>query len=217
MSIKEIILPFLMAGAVAYLLGSISFSIIFTGIFTGKDVRSQGSGNAGATNVLRAAGKLPAMLTFACDFLKCVTAVFAAGVISHLFRLPVTDKIVLNISAGILCMIGHIFPVYFKFKGGKAVTAGAALMLMIDWRCFLVVMAVFTIMIFATRIVSLSSISAAVAFPLVIFIFHNYKGGHAGYYTVGAALCSLLVIYMHRANISRLIHGSEPRLGKNRA
>jgi glycerol-3-phosphate acyltransferase PlsY len=198
---------------VAYLLGSISFSIVMTRIFAGTDVRQHGSGNAGATNVLRTAGKLPAILTFLCDFLKCVAAVLFSILFSRLFHINGEYGQFLKYTAGIFCMVGHIYPLYFGFKGGRGVTAAAAIMLMLDWRCFLIGISIFIIITLLTRFVSLGSILAGLSIPFLTLFFQT--ADHAEYAvvdTILVAVISLIIITKHRENIVRLIHGTEPRM-----
>ena len=134
----SLILPLLLSALVGYLLGSISFAILLTKAFAHEDVRAHGSGNAGATNVLRVAGKKASALTFLLDFCKCVASVLvgyflvkhacvANGVDPEMARLGMY-------AAGFCCMIGHMYPLYFGFRGGKGVVTTAAMMLLLDWR-----------------------------------------------------------------------------------
>ena len=143
----SLILPLLLSALVGYLLGSISFAILLTKAFAHEDVRAHGSGNAGATNVLRVAGKKASALTFLLDFCKCVASVLvgyflvkhacvANGVDPEMARLGMY-------AAGFCCMIGHMYPLYFGFRGGKGVVTTAAMMLLLDWRVFLICFAVF--------------------------------------------------------------------------
>src|SRR5574344_412471 len=136
----------LLAAIPAYLLGSINSAVIITKIVSGKDIRSMGSGNAGFTNVLRAVGKGPAIATIICDFLKGVIAVLIGGMI---FSTVVTNNAILSNEyiaagkyiAGVCCILGHSYPLYFHFKGGKGVVTSAALILMADWRVFILIIA----------------------------------------------------------------------------
>lgn len=208
----NIILAYALSAVAAYLLGSIDFSIIITKGFTGTDVRKHGSGNAGATNVLRTAGKLPAILTFAGDFLKCVAAILMSVLIARLFRLDGEFSQYIKYTTGILCMIGHIFPLYFGFKGGKGVTAAAAIMLMLDWRCFCIGIGIFIIVVLTIRIVSLGSLLASASIPITTLIFQiadNQK--YAVTDTLLVAVITAIIFIRHRANIVRLFKGTEPR------
>ncbi|MGN0477952.1 MAG: glycerol-3-phosphate acyltransferase, partial [Hominenteromicrobium sp.] len=159
---EQLILPLLFAALVGYLLGSISFAIILTRFFAHEDVRDYGSGNAGATNVLRVAGKKASALTFLCDFMKCAASVLIGyyalryvcvqhGIDEEMARLGMY-------AAGFLCIIGHMYPLYFGFRGGKGVVTAAAMMLLLDWRVFLICLAVFLLTFLWKKTVSLSSI-----------------------------------------------------------
>lgn len=213
MTIPEILLPLFLVAIASYLIGSVSFSIIFTRIFTGRDVRNYGSGNAGTTNVLRTAGRLPALLTLAGDFLKGVAAVLFAQFIFSFFNGTVSDWISVGFFAGILCMLGHIFPIFFGFRGGKAVASTAAVVLIVDWRVFLIALAVFAVLLICTRIVSLSSMLAAVSVPVTVGIFAAVNQVELGWLdTLLAAVVALIVLYAHRSNIKRLREGKEPAL-----
>lgn len=209
----SILLSYLLAIIVAYLLGSVNFSIIITRLFIGTDVRKFGSGNAGATNVLRTAGKLPAILTFAGDFLKCVVAIGISVYIAGFFHLDGQFAQYIRYITGIFCMVGHIFPLYFGFKGGKGVTAAAAIMLALDWRCFIIGIGIFILMVVFVRIVSLGSIIACMSIPITTFIFQTLD--HQTYAlgdTLLIAVIAAIAITKHRANIARLLKGTEPRI-----
>ena len=187
----------ILSAVIGYFIGSISVSILLSRFVYHSDVRAQGSGNAGATNAARVYGMQAGVLTFAGDFVKGILSMSIGSLLAG------TEGMALAGAAG---LIGHCFPIYFKFKGGKAVSTGAAIGLMIDWRLFLITVAVFALVAFLTRIASVSSMSAGVA--LAIF---------TPFFTTEACLIalsifgSLLVITMHRANIKRLIHGEEKK------
>lgn len=225
-AIRGIILLGLLACAVVgYLLGSINTAIIVTWLFKGKaDIRDYGSGNAGMTNVLRSVGKLPALLTFLGDFLKNVASVLLGWLIMYLIlhcALEGSDgpEIIQagKYIAGVFCVIGHIFPLYYGFRGGKGVATAAAMILLVDWRAFLLVISTFLIIFIWKRIISLASIACAVTYPVYTFLivyFFDYKGaGHSlGYllFITGASLfLGLLVLIKHRSNIRRLRRGEE--------
>lgn len=209
----EIVIAYILAVAAAYLLGSISSSIIITKQFSGTDVRSQGSGNAGTTNVLRTAGKLPAILTFAGDILKCIAAILVAMLLAYLFRLSPAAAEYIKYVAAIFCMVGHIFPLFFGFRGGKGVASAAAAALMLDWRVFIIGIGIFILIVLVVRIVSLGSILAGASIPITTFLFQSME--HRPYTAVDTALIAviaLIIIVKHRANIGRLIKGTEPRI-----
>lgn len=218
---EQLILPLLLVALIGYLLGSISFAIILTRIFAHEDVRSHGSGNAGATNVLRVAGKKASALTFLCDFLKCAASVL----IGYYVLLYVCEQCGIDdemarlgmYAAGFLCIIGHMHPLYFGFRGGKGVVTAAAMMLLLDWRVFLICFAVFLITFLWKKTVSLSSICASFVYPFVTFsvtYFLDYRVGTLPIvYVVMATAVALLigatVIFKHRANIRRILAGEE--------
>ena len=207
----SLILPLLLSALVGYLLGSISFAILLTKAFAHEDVRAHGSGNAGATNVLRVAGIKASALTFLFDFCKCVASVLvgyflvkhacvANGVDPEMARLGMY-------AAGFCCMIGHMYPLYFGFRGGKGILSSAALAIMMDWRIFVIGFSLFLIIVFATHYVSLGSILAATAYAVLFVIFFP---GQPWIWSIAIAM-AVLAIFMHRSNIARLLHGTETK------
>ena len=180
--------PLALAAVVGYLLGSVNWSIILTWFFKNKeDIRKYGSGNAGMTNVLRTVGKVPAALTFVGDFLKCVAAVLLAVLIAFLFSAfsgtayPPEFPSVMKYAAGMACVIGHIFPVFYGFRGGKGVVTAAAMIAFTDWRVFLLVLLTFAVMFAWKRIVSLASVTCAATYPVYAFLlpFSSASAGTA--------------------------------------
>ena len=211
------VVPFILSAVIAYLLGSISFSVVITKKFAGIDVRKQGSGNAGATNVLRTAGKLPGILTFLFDFLKCVIAILLSMLVAKLFALSGSYLQYIKYVAGILCMVGHIFPLYFGLKGGKGVTVAAAAVLMLDWRCFIIGIGVFIIMVLITRIVSLSSLLASVSVPVSMLILRLVcRQDNVAANVLLVSVIVVIIFIKHKANIARLLKGTEPRIKSGR-
>ena len=204
---------------ISYLIGSIMFSVIFTKKIAGFDVRTRGSGNAGSTNVLRTAGKKVAIITLICDILKGVVAVLIGYIVGKLTKASVETSQMLILTAGVMVVLGHTFPIFFKLKGGKGVATSLGVLLMINWKigliCLVLICLVFALLIMAvSRMVSLGSISAAILFPvLCIFINENYliKANHFGYVLFGIILC-LLVVFNHRSNLKRMINGKENKL-----
>ena len=199
---------------ISYLIGSIMFSVIFTKKIAGFDVRTRGSGNAGSTNVLRTAGKKVAIITLICDILKGVVAVLIGYIVGKLTKASVETSQMLILTAGVMVVLGHTFPIFFKLKGGKGVATSLGVLLMINWKIGLICL-VFALLIMAvSRMVSLGSISAAILFPvLCIFINENYliKANHFGYVLFGIILC-LLVVFNHRSNLKRIFNGKENKL-----
>lgn len=223
-SIQSAALPFALCAVIGYLLGSINWSIILTRLFKNKaDIRDYGSGNAGMTNVLRSVGKLPAALTFVGDFLKCVAAILLAQLVLSLCAVSGEWGNAGRYLAGAACVLGHMFPVYYGFRGGKGIVTAAAMIAMTDWRVFLLILATFLVMFLWKRIVSLASITCAALYPVYAFLFTYFleyegsplqgNGGHTlGYllFTVGTALLiGVLVLYRHHANIGRLLRHEE--------
>ena len=206
----------IISGIIAYLLGSISFSIIFTKKFAGFDVREKGSGNAGSTNVLRTAGKKPAILTLICDILKGVIAIFIAYLIGRIFNFDIQSSAMLVQIAGICVVIGHTFPVFFGFKGGKGVATALGVLLVTNWQIGLICLVFAWVLMTLTRIVALGSIAAAILFPvLCFFITNNYLVGDSSTrmsYLVFGIIMAVIVIFNHRSNIQRMASGKENRL-----
>lgn len=224
-----VLLALVLSAAVGYLLGSINWGIILTRLFHQGDIRTYGSGNAGMTNVLRSVGKLPALLTFIGDFVKCVAAVLLAGLFIHLLGprdaaiYPELWKYA-QLAAGTACVLGHIYPVFFGFRGGKGIVTAAAMIALLDWRVFLLILATFGLVFLLSKfIISLASVVCAALYPVYTFLiafFFDFAGsplsGNAGRslpYLVCVTLAALfiggLVLIKHRANIGRLLRGEE--------
>lgn len=216
-------LVFILALLISYLLGSINFAIIISKIFTHDDVRNHGSGNAGMTNVIRTAGKLPGILTLIGDMLKGVAAVaigryllfpYVHSAIGGEWTLPVYGAFL----CGICCMLGHIFPVFFGFKGGKAVATTAGIALMLDWRVMLTALAIFLIIFIVTKIVSIGSIFAAASLTVTSALYYPIFGtsgeaaGSRLVITLLALVLSVIIIAKHKDNIVRLMRGEEKKL-----
>lgn len=200
---------YILVALVAYLIGSISFSVIFTKKLAGFDVREKGSKNAGSTNVLRTAGKKIAILTLVCDILKGLIAVLFAKIIGEIDYFDHIEYLVQV--AGIAVVLGHTFPIFFGFKGGKGVATSLGLILLINWQIGLICLVFALILIISTRMVSLGSVSAAVLFPvLTMFITENYIV--PGDYRIFGILLGVFVCFNHRANIKRLLKGQESKI-----
>ncbi|NJD04483.1 MAG: glycerol-3-phosphate 1-O-acyltransferase PlsY [Ruminiclostridium sp.] len=191
---------FFIFGAIAgYLLGSLNSSMI-VGKFYGTDIRKHGSGNAGTTNALRILGKKAALLVLAGDFLK--------GILAYLIGFYLTGSATGGMIAGTASVLGHIWPVFFGFRGGKGVLTSLAVLLMADWSVALAMRGLFIIVVAITRYISLGSIIAAVLFPLTSL----YLGRDIEYIIV-SAIIGILIVIMHRTNIKRLLAGTESKLG----
>ena len=200
---------YIIVSIIAYLLGSISFSIIISKKMAGFDVREKGSGNAGATNVLRSVGKKAAILTLICDCLKGVLAILVAFVVGKIAKN--LDESLLIQLAGVFVILGHTFPVFFKFKGGKGVATSLGVLLMTNWQIGLICLVFALVLMALTRFVSLGSIGAAILFPvLTVFIHTNYLVN--GNYIIFAIILAVLVVFNHRTNVQRLLVGKENKL-----
>lgn len=202
-------LKYILVVIIAYLLGSISFSVIISKKLAGFDVREKGSGNAGSTNVLRTVGKKGAILTLICDCLKGVIAVLIAYIVSKTTQN--TDGALLVQLAGLAVVLGHTFPIFFNFKGGKGVATSLGVLLIINWQIGLICLVFALLLMVLTRFVSLGSVSAAILFPvLTIFIHSHYIVD--GSYIIFALLLGAFVVFNHRANVKRLLEGKENKL-----
>ncbi len=192
------ILRYVAAIVVPYLIGSISVAVLLTKYVLKKDVRKAGSGNAGATNVARVFGLNLGVVTLLGDILKTIIAM--------LFGKLVLGEVGLILAAA-GCIVGHCWPIYFGFKGGKGVAVGAATALMLDWRFFLLLVLVFFTVAIITKIVSISSITAAVSYPIFMFLL----GMRDPLEMALGIFIAAAVVFMHRGNIKRLLNRSEPK------
>ena len=187
---------------VAYLLGSISFSVIISKKMAGFDVREKGSGNAGATNMLRSVGKKGAIFTLIGDCLKGVVAILFAIIVGKIAKN--TDKALLVQLAGIAVVLGHTFPIFFGFKGGKGVATSLGVLLMTNWQIVLMAL---------SKMVSLGSVGAAILFPvLVLFIHTNFTVSEGSSYLIYSIILAVIVAFNHRSNIKRILNGTENKL-----
>jgi acyl phosphate:glycerol-3-phosphate acyltransferase len=196
----------------AYLLGSIPFGVLLAKIFGGSDVRAVGSGNIGATNVARAAGPLAGILTLLFDVAKGAVAVWLAGRFSN-------DSAAWVTIAGLAALIGHCFPVWLRFRGGKGVATAAGVFGVLCPYALVGALLLFIVVFAFWRYVSLASISAAAAMPLLVYFL--WAPGHAPplVVTFGALASAVLIVFKHDANIQRLVQGKEPKfsLGSKKA
>lgn len=196
---------------IAYLIGSINFSIIISKKMAGFDVREKGSGNAGTTNMLRSVGKREAALTLVCDILKGVVAVLVAILAGAIIKN--LDKSLLVQLAAIAVVIGHTFPIFFGFKGGKGVATSLGVLLMVNWKIGLICLVFAVVLIALTRMVSVGSVGAAILYPvLVLFIGTNFTVSEGSGYLVFSILLALLVAFNHRSNIKRILEGKENKI-----
>lgn len=206
---------YIIVAIIAYLLGSISFSVIISKKMAGFDVREKGSGNAGSTNVLRTVGKKAAVLTLICDILKGVISILIAIFIGSIVK-DVNKELLVQI-AGIAVVLGHTFPIFFGFKGGKGVATSLGVILMSNWQIGLICLVFALVLMALTRMVSLGSCGAAVLFPvLTLFMNENYTvltdGKSGKTYFIYSIILAIIVLYNHRSNIKRILNGTENKL-----
>ena len=196
---------------IAYLIGSINFSVIISKKVAGFDVREKGIGNAGSTNMLRSVGKGAAVLTLLCDILKGVVAILIAIGIGNLVK--DADKGLLVQIAGVAVVLGHTFPIFFGFKGGKGVATSLGILLMTNWQIGLICLVFALVLMVLTQMVSLGSCAAAVLFPvLTLFIKEHYIVAEGGNYFIYSVILAVIVLYNHRSNIKRMLNGTENKL-----
>ena len=213
---KSALLYVLFCAVIPYLLGSLSFSIIVSRLLFRKDVRNYGSHNAGMTNVLRTFGKGAAALTLAGDIGKGVAAVLLA---KWFFSAHLNDAIyyrgaIIGVYlAAFFAVIGHVYPLYFGFKGGKAVSVATGTIIALEPVLLVPLAAIFFVTLACGKMVSLASVLCATAYPLVTFCYQQFflhaPAAQVGAASVGAAVVGLLVIWLHRGNIARIRAGTE--------
>ena len=202
----------------SYLLGSLNFGVILSNTVKKEDVRDSGSGNAGTTNMMRTYGKTLGLLTIAGDILKVMVAIWIAFKIMNVEELKVTldnvsdyPQVVLKSFAGLFAVLGHIFPCFFKFKGGKGVATSGGMVIMIDWRIALILLVIFALTILITKYVSLGSILLAVFYPVFIGIFYKDI-----ILVLIAMVFTIIVVVAHRENVKRLINHTENKIGQKK-
>ncbi|MGM9535894.1 MAG: glycerol-3-phosphate 1-O-acyltransferase PlsY [Intestinibacter sp.] len=200
-------LVYLIIIVVAYLLGNISTSYIIGKKLAGVDIRTQGSGNAGSTNVLRTMGKKAGAMTFGGDVLKGLVAVGFARILAHYTN---TDELTCAYVAVVFVVMGHNWPAFLGFKGGKGVATSLGAMLGVNPVLALSCLAVFIVIVAATKYVSLGSVLGICISPILMFFVHNPKG------IVVTLFLSMSVVYTHRANIKRLLNGTERKIGQKK-
>ncbi len=198
------VLPALLIAAIAYFCGCFNGAVIVSKYILRDDIRTHGSGNAGLTNFYRTFGGFLTLVVILCDVLKAVLAIWIAA---DIVNTPAEAVILAKYWAGLWCLLGHMFPCMFHFKGGKGILSGGTIAIMLDWRLALLVWGGFLILAVLTRYVSLGSVFAAAAFPIGTWLFVSRN-------PVIMALALLLgglVLYMHRGNIHRLLTGTESK------
>jgi len=212
---------YLIVAVIAYLLGSIPFGYLLVRIFRGEDIRLTGSGNIGATNVARSGAKGLGMATLALDAIKGALAVWLAAVLAGskynlcggFFQHPCAPALRLMSLAALFAVLGHVFPVWLRFKGGKGVATALGVFCVLFPAAILVALAIFILVVAVTRYVSLGSILGAIAFPVAAYFLQNTDAISL----LLASLVSLIVILKHHQNIGRLLSGTESRFGAAKA
>jgi glycerol-3-phosphate acyltransferase PlsY len=211
----------LLITVLSYFIGSIPWGVIVSKRFFGFDIREKGSGNMGSTNVFRILGWKWGIVVQVLDILKGVAAVLLARWIGHELSIPnftsFDDITIISFSAGMVAILGHIFTIFAGFKGGKGINTAAGMLLAIAPIDVAVAIGVFLLIISLSGYVSLSSIIAGIAFPSSLFVRYNFFGvlipGY-DFLIYASIILSLLIIYTHRTNIRRLLHGSENQFSK---
>ena len=193
-------LGFLVVALSSYLLGSCNFAIIISGKLYKEDIRTYGSGNAGMTNMLRTYGKGPAAMTLLADALKAVVSILIGRLIWGIIGAYV---------AGLACMLGHVFPAFYKFKGGKGVVVAAVTIFMTNWKVALILMLFFVVLVAGTKYISLGSVMCALLYPLIL----PRMLGNAPQITILFSFgLMLIVVLKHSSNIKRLLNGTESKV-----
>lgn len=195
-----------------YLIGSVSFANIIVKKIKGENINEIGSGNAGTTNVFRTAGFFPAIITFVLDMLKGSVAVLLPLLLAKLFK--ESYPAIYMMAGGVLAILGHIFPVFFKFKGGKGMATFLGIILAINPLVFLINISFMLVVILITRMVSIASISSAVLIPiLTIFLNkHSILKDQNIYFVFTTILIGLFILFKHRENIARIKEGKENKI-----
>lgn len=213
----RLVLSMILTAVVSYLIGSANFAIIICRLLYHKDIRDYGSGNAGMTNVARTFGRLPAILVTIGDFCKGALAMIVGHLLAMLIGgtgsfgdFPFYGAYIVAVCV----MLGHCFPVFYGFRGGKGILVSAGVILILDPPILLVLLIIFLVVFFCSKIVSLGSITVAAMYPVLTLIF-GFLNGHETVWwdTLTALLIGGFVIFLHRANIKRLLNGTENRFG----
>ena len=198
----------------SYLLGSLNFGVILSKGIEKDDIREHGSGNAGTTNMLRNYGKKLAIFTILGDMIKVAIAIGLSFLIVKLTNVydliseaNVDADMLIKSFSGFFCVLGHIFPCFFKFKGGKGVATAGGMVFIVDWKIALILLAIFIIIVAVTKYVSLGSIIIALLYPILIYLFYKNL-----VLTIIALIFTLIVIVAHRSNIKKLINHSENKI-----
>lgn len=206
---------YILMGIIAYLIGSINFSILISKKYAGFDVRQKGSGNAGTTNMLRTVGKGAAAITLILDILKGIVSILLAILLGKICTNIVTNNVnaaVLVQVAGIGAILGHTFPIYFGFKGGKGIATTLGILLISNWQIGLICLVFALIIMILTKTVSTGSIAAAILFPVLTLFLGKENYIVSGNYFIYSIIIALIVCFNHRENIKRIANGTENKI-----
>ncbi len=212
------LLACVISAVIGYLMGSINSAILTVKILKHEDIRNFGSGNAGLTNTLRCFGKGCALITLIGDLSKGMIAVLLSQYFGKLLVGADADFYLLGCMAGVAAMLGHMFPLYHGFKGGKGVLVSVSIFPILDWRIFLILIGIFTLVLAISKYVSLASIIATACCPVVTFLVQHFEGkftsGQILMHVGILCIMAFMIIFMHRSNIQRLIAGTENKIGQ---
>lgn len=212
----NVALIYVAVAVIAYFIGSLNMAILISKFHKAKDIRDYGSGNAGMTNMLRTFGRRAATWTFIGDFLKGAIVVFFAREIGKQLLLSLDIAYI----AALFVMLGHIYPIYFGFKGGKGISTALGAMFVLNWIAFLTIAIGIIPMVFIIKIVSAVCLCGASLYPVLNFVVLLLQDknffGEVVPYTVMSFLMAFLIFYAHRENINRLRNGTEPSFGRKK-
>lgn len=206
---------YIIMGIIAYLIGSINFSILISKKKAGFDIREKGSGNAGTTNILRSVGKGAAIVTLILDILKGVVtiwlSIFYGFMLYKIWNINIDYAILVQVS-GILVIVGHTYPIYFGFKGGKGVATALGILLVTNWHIGIICLVFALVLIIVSRMVSVGAICAAILFPVLTLFSYESSFIEPGNYMVFSIIIAIIVCFNHRENIKRIMNGTENKI-----
>lgn len=206
---------YIIMGIIAYLIGSINFSILISKKKAGFDIREKGSGNAGTTNMLRSVGKGAAIVTLILDILKGVVtiwlSIFYGFMLYKIWNINIDYAILVQVS-GIFVIVGHTYPIYFGFKGGKGVATALGILLVTNWHIGVICLVFALVLIIVSRMVSVGAICAAILFPVLTLFSYESSFIEPGNYIVFSIIIAIIVCFNHRENIRRIMNGTENKI-----
>lgn len=206
---------YIIMGIIAYLIGSINFSILISKKKAGFDIREKGSGNAGTTNMLRSVGKGAAIVTLILDILKGVVtiwlSIFYGFMLYKIWNINIDYAILVQVS-GIFVIVGHTYPIYFGFKGGKGVATALGILLVTNWHIGVICLVFALVLIIVSRMVSVGAICAAILFPVLTLFSYESSFIEPGNYMVFSIIIAIIVCFNHRENIRRIMNGTENKI-----